>query len=87
MNSKHRKTFKKIFDLPIRSDIEWIEIENLLIYLGAELSEGSGSRIRIALHNVRAVFHRPHPKKEANKGTINSLKRFLQEAGIKSDEI
>ena len=27
--------------------------------LGAEISEGNGSRVRIALNGVRAVFHRP----------------------------
>ena len=29
--------------------------------MGAELSEGSGSRVRIALNGVKAIFHRPHP--------------------------
>jgi len=39
----------------------------------AELSEGSGSRVRIALNNVRAVFHRPHPRKETDKGAVKSM--------------
>jgi len=29
--------------------------------MGAEVSEGSGSRVRIALNGVKAIFHRPHP--------------------------
>ncbi|MCC5933025.1 MAG: type II toxin-antitoxin system HicA family toxin [Balneolales bacterium] len=49
---------------------------------GAELSEGSGSRIRVALNGVRAVFHRPHPEKETDKGALKSVRRFLKEAGI-----
>jgi hypothetical protein len=60
----------------------WADIEKLLAALGAAVGEGSGSRIRIALHGVRAVFHRPHPKKETDKGSLKSMRRFLTEAGV-----
>ena len=70
MNNKHRKTLQAIFDDPARSDIEWKAIEAMLIAAGAEISEGSGSRVRIALNGVRAVFHRPHPRKETDKGAV-----------------
>lgn len=60
----------------------WRDIEAMLLNLGAELEEGKGSRIRIVLNGVRAVFHRPHPKKETDKGAIVSMRRFLIEAGI-----
>ena len=56
----------------------------LLLALGAELSEGSGSRVRVALNGVRAVFHRPHPQRETDKGAVKSVRRFLQEAGIEA---
>jgi hypothetical protein len=55
--------------------------------LGAEVTEGSGSRVRIALNGVRSVFHRPHPEKEVDKGAVKSIRRFLLEAGVNSDEI
>jgi hypothetical protein len=83
MNKKQRNTLEAIFHNPILSNIEWKDIENLLIALNAELYEGAGSRIRIKLNSVRAVFHRPHPKKEADKGSIVSMRRFLENAGIK----
>jgi hypothetical protein len=38
--------------------------------------------VRIALNEVRAVFHRPHPEKETDKGAVKSMRRFLVEAGI-----
>lgn len=82
MNAKQRRTLEAIFARPERSDIAWRDIEALLVALGAEISEGSGSRVRIALHDVRAVFHRPHPQKETDKGAVKSMRRFLQEAGI-----
>ncbi len=82
LSSKHQKTLITIFDNPVRSDVEWSKIESLLVALGGELSEGRGSRIRIVLNDVRAVFHRPHPQKETDKGALKSMRRFLQEAGI-----
>jgi hypothetical protein len=83
MNSRNKKTLTAIFQEPVRSDINWSEIESLLISLGAEVSEGSGSRVRVALNGVRAVFHRPHPKKITDKGAIKSVRRFLLTAGVK----
>ena len=82
LSSKHRKTLQEIFDNPIRSDVEWKKIESLFSALGGELSEGRGLRIRVALNDVRAVFHCPHPQKETDKGALKSVRRFLKEAGI-----
>ena len=83
LSKKHRTTLHAIFAKPVRSGIAWKDIEVLLEALGANLSEGRGSRVRIALGDCRAVFHRPHPQKEANKGAVVSMKRFLEEAGVK----
>jgi hypothetical protein len=68
MNKKHRRTLASIFEDPVRSNILWTDIESLLVALGAEVSEGSGSRLRVALNGVRAVLHRPHPEKETDNG-------------------
>lgn len=83
LGKKHQRTLKKIFEDPVRSNVNWSDIEKLLIALGAELSEGRGSRVRIYLNNVRAVFHRPHPRKETDKGALKSMRRFLNESGVK----
>lgn len=83
INKKHADTLKSIFAVPVQSSIVWKDIEGLLLALGAELSQGAGSRIRIVLNGRKAVFHRPHPRKETDKGAIVSMRRFLNEAGIK----
>lgn len=82
MNRKQQKTLEAIFEEPVRANITWKDIEALFQVLGAEVSEGRGSRVRVALHGVRAVFHRPHPQKETAKGAVKSVRRFLQEAGV-----
>lgn len=87
MKSKHYKTWRQIFHNPILAGIVWTDVEVLLSALGAELSEGRGSRVRVAFRGVRAVFHRPHPRKEMDKGAVVSLRRFLIEAGIKNVEL
>ncbi len=83
MNAKHQKTLALIFENPVRRDINWADIVALLRYIGAEISEGRGSRVRIALNDIRAVFHRPHPGRETDKGALKSMRRFLTEAGVK----
>lgn len=82
MNKKQRQTLNKILDKPERSDILWSDIESLFISLGGEISEGRGSRVRIVLKDVKAVFHRPHPERVTEKGAVKSVRRFLQEAGV-----
>ena len=84
LSKKHGTILEAIFATPVKSNIIWKDIESLLLALGAELTEGNGSRIRIALNDIRAVFHRPHPRKEADKGAIVSMKRFLNTAGVKN---
>ena len=84
MNKKQRQTLQKIFEKPERADISWNDIEALFIALGAEVTEGRGSRVRVALNDVRAVFHRPHPERVTNKGAVKSVRRFLMESGVKS---
>jgi hypothetical protein len=83
VDRKHHRILEAIYERPERANIAWLDIEALFIALGAEVTEGSGSRVRVALNNVRAVFHRPHPQKEANKATVKSVRRFLETVGVK----
>lgn len=83
MNSKQKNVYEMIFKDPVQSNIEWRDIENLLLSLGAIISEGNGSRVRIELNGVRAVFHRPHPEKVTDKGAVKSMRKFLDNSGVK----
>jgi hypothetical protein len=82
LTGKHRRTLRAIFEDPVRSNVKWTEIEKLLRALGADLSEGRGSRVRIYLDGVKAVFHRPHPEPDTDKGALKSMRRFLTEARV-----
>ena len=86
MNKKHGRTLAAIFKVPVQSNVPWKDCEKLLEYLGAEISEGEGSRIRILLNKRKAVFHRPHPQKETDKGALVSLRNFLENADVAPKE-
>ena len=85
MNKKQKSTLKSIYEKPPRSDIEWADIESLLKSLGSTFKEGNGARVRVKLNGVKAVFHRPHPEKESDKGQVSSVRTFLDRAGIKPE--
>jgi len=87
MNSKQRKTLMDVFHNPVKSSIVWKDVESLFRALGAHIEEGSGSRICIMLNGVIAVFHKPHPQKETDKGAIKSVRHFLKNAGVRYDEV
>jgi hypothetical protein len=82
-NTKQSRTLEAIFARPVRSDVKWGDIETLLEALGAQRSEGRGSRLRFSLNGAEAVFHRPHPQPETDKGALVAVRRFLETAGIK----
>lgn len=83
MRKKHADTLDAIFHTPVLSNVQWRDIEALLISLGAKIFEGRGSRVKIVLNDRVAVFHRPHPQKETDKGALVSVRRFLEETGVK----
>ena len=82
MTRRHRRTLAAVFDVPVRANIPWRNIEALFVAAGGMISEGAGSRITVDLNGVSRVFHRPHPQKEADRGAVKSVKLFLTEAGV-----
>ncbi len=82
MNTRQRKTLAALFADPISGNIEWRNIESLLIALGCQVIEGSGSRVTFMLNGQRVDFHRPHPGKEALRYRVKDVREFLRRAGV-----
>lgn len=82
MHAKHRRTLEAVFRDPVSGTIKWRDIEAMLIGLGAEISEGSGSRIRFSLRGRTLFVHRPHPSPDARRYVVRNVRQFLIEAGI-----
>lgn len=82
MNSKHKRTLATVFANPVSGTINWSDIENLLIAAGAEIIEGSGSRVRFHKDGEIEVFHRSHPEKEAKRYQVKAVREFLIRIGV-----
>ncbi len=80
--AKKDRTKAAIFTDPVLATIKWRDIESMLKALGAVVEEAEGSRVRVHLNGVIAVFHRPHPQPEAKKYTVRGVRGLLVQAGI-----
>lgn len=83
MNSAQRKTLADVFERPTRADVRWSSVEGLIRALGGEVTEGRGSRVRFKLGDRVATFHGPHPKRVTGKATLEDVRRFLENAGVR----
>ncbi len=84
LNSKQRRTLRAIFTEPTRADVSWKDFESLVKALGGEWSKGGrtgGSRRRAKLNGIKGLFHHPHPGPVMKKGSVDSAKAFLRNAG------
>lgn len=83
MKRKHQITLEKIYSRPVSGSIKWADIESLLEGLGAEIEEREGSRVGVVLFGVVKVFHRPHPSPDTDKGAVTSVRKWLEENGVR----
>ena len=83
MKRKHQRTLEAIYAHPVRANIPWREIEALFVELGAEISEREGSRVAVVLFGEVRVFHRPHPSPDADKGAVASIRKWMEQYGVK----
>jgi len=83
MKRRHQKTLDAIFTHPVSANIHWRAIETLFIELGAEVSEREGSRVAVVLFEEVRVFHRPHPSPSTDKGAVASIRKWLEQHGVK----
>ncbi len=93
MNKRQRATLEAIFASPTPADLRWSEIESLFRALGATISERAGSRVAVAIEYETSgiageksvavrVFHRPHPRPEVSRATVQDIRDFLTQAGV-----
>ena len=75
------RTRSAVFANPIRGGLPWREVETMLDVLGAGKAEMGGSTVAFTLGTVRAVFDRPHPRRECGIGLVKRVRQFLINAG------
>ena len=72
-----------IFADPVNDNMEWREIESLLVAIGCRVLEGSGSTVTFEKDGLRVTFHRPHPDKAALRYRVKDSRKFLLELKVK----
>ncbi len=79
LSRKHARTLAAVFEKPTRGDVEWSAVLALVRKLGATINEKrAGSRVAFALGGRVFVIHKPHPKSDLSKGSLESLRDFLR---------
>lgn len=83
MTGKHRRTLKALLSVPTRRNIRVAAIEALIVALGGEVREGSGSRVVFELRGERIYLHRPHPGHEAKRYQVEEVREFLRRLEVR----
>lgn len=83
LNARHQKTLGAVYANPVGGSIKWRDVEALLIACGAEMSEGSGSRVRFTIGGQTLFLHRPHPSPDTKRWAIRDIREFLANVGIR----
>ncbi len=80
MKRKHRKVLQNIRSL--NPGTHWMDVEDLLVHLGAARVEGSGSIVTLFVDEEHHLtVDRPHPRRECGVGLVKRVRRFLRITG------
>ena len=82
LSGKHRKILEQLLRKPTPRNINWYDVEVLLLACGAKLIEGAGSRVKFRIQAHSLVTHRQHPQKEAKPYQIRDAIEFLRAMGL-----
>jgi hypothetical protein len=85
LSSRHCATLCAVFAEPTRSNVAWDDFEKLVVALGGSWvkpGHTAGSRRRAVLRGRKGLFHAPHPGPAMKKGSVESAREFLRNAGV-----
>jgi hypothetical protein len=80
--SRHQTNLiRALFHDPPPHNLHWRDLETLLRHVGASVEPISGARVRVTLHRVEEVLHRPHGD-EVDRQSVLHVRAFLGRAGV-----
>jgi hypothetical protein len=80
--SRHARLLRAIFHDPPSGNIHWRDVESLLRHVGASVEPIPGARIRVTLHRMEGVLHRPHHGNTLDASGLMHVREFLARAGV-----
>ena len=78
MTAKQRRILEAVFAMPTRANVRFSDLAGLVVGLGGEVREGSGSRVVFELKGRRLYLHRPHPGRQAKRYQLEEVREFLR---------
>ena len=83
MNSRKRKHAAILRSIEAgRAGVSWVDVERLLLSLGAERHERAGSAVIFLLNGAFLRVHRVHGRRDCGAGLVVRIRAFLMEAGV-----
>jgi len=82
MSHKHEQLIRAIFREPFSANIHWRDVESLLHHLGATVEPLSGARLRVRLHGVEEILHRPHHSNVLDRHGVRRLREYLAHSRV-----
>ncbi|WP_136477652.1 type II toxin-antitoxin system HicA family toxin [Pseudomonas sp. DG56-2] len=82
MNNRYRRILESIFRSPTSASLAFSDIEALVLYLGGQVLQREGSRVKLVLGAEQWRCHRPHPGKETKRYQVEEAREFLLRAGV-----
>ncbi len=80
MNHRHRKVLHAVFAHPVNTNINFRDVEHLLVELGAEIDNKSGNRIGVAFKGHSAAFR--HAGHSLPAEEVVQIRKFLETCGV-----
>jgi len=77
--SKKETLLNKFLELPLKSDLTYMDLEVLLLSLGYKKIEGNGSRVKFLKGSTPIIIHKPHPDNRLKKYVVKQLQEILGE--------
>lgn len=76
---KHLKTLEAIQRHPVPANIKYQDFEAMIIAMGYERHLDGGSQVTFTKGARQYMYHRPHPRKDVDKGALADFNRHYQE--------
>ncbi len=80
MNHRHRKVLHAVFAHPINANINFKDVEHLLVELGAAVENKRGNRIGVTLKGNTASFR--HAGHSMSPDEVAQVRKFLESCGV-----
>jgi hypothetical protein len=82
MSRHHANLIRTIFHDPPTGNVHWRDVESLLRHVGATLEPLSGARVRVQLHHMEGILHRPHHSNVLDSHALLHLRGLLARGGV-----